>query len=226
MRRADRLFEIIQILRSAPAPITASQLADSLEVSSRTIYRDMAALQARRIPIQGGVGVGYVMRSGYDLPPLMFSIDEIEAIAVGLGLVRRTGDRALLTSADRVARKVALVLPPDKQRVLQDPGLYTSSWGARLPEHVDLAELRCAIREERKLRISYRDQDDQLTHRVVQPIAVVYHVDVVILVAWCELRRDFRHFRVDRICGCAAIPEGFAGCGVDLRADWLVSRKF
>ena len=111
MRRADRLFDIIQILRSSPGVVTAAMLAARLEVTPRTIYRDVATLQARRVPIDGEAGIGYVLRKGFDLPPLMFSIDEVEAIAVGARMVRRLRDPKLQEAADAVLAKVTVVLP-------------------------------------------------------------------------------------------------------------------
>lgn len=226
MRRADRLFEIIQILRSARAPVTAARLAETLEVTTRTVYRDIAALQAMRVPVDGSVGIGYAMRKGYDLPPLMFTADELEAIVVGLGLIRRTGDRALETAARRVSDKIATVLPDDAHLAFRRAGLYSSGWGAVGSPSVDLQLVRQAIREVRKLRLSYRDPDDKLTDRVVRPIAVVYYVEVVIVAAWCELRQDFRHFRTDRIVSCAALDESFADSAAEIRAVWLADRDF
>src|SRR6476660_7786918 len=111
MRRADRIFDIIQVLRAAKQPVTAAALAEELEVTVRTVYRDVATLQARRVPIEGAPGIGYVLRRGFDLPPLMFTTEEIEAIAVGARLVARTGDAALQIAADSVVSKVTVVLP-------------------------------------------------------------------------------------------------------------------
>lgn len=226
MRRADRLFEIIQLLRSARGPVTAAQLAETLEVAPRTIYRDIAALQAMRVPIEGGVGVGYIMRRGYDLPPLMFTVEELEAVVVGLSVLSRTGDKGLATAAASVTRKIEAALPEDRRETLSGSGLYASSWGARPPETVDLGALRAAIRDERKLAIDYVDEQDRATRRTVQPIALIYYVEVVILAAWCELRSDFRHFRVDRIEACTETPGAFARPGEALRADWLAAGRF
>src|SRR5580704_9423170 len=115
MRRADRLFEIIQYLRSAARPVTAAGLAETLEVTVRTIYRDIAALQARRVPIEGAPGIGYVLRRGYDLPPLMFTLEEVEAIVVAARLLRRTGDLGLQDAAASVLSKIGVVLPETMQ---------------------------------------------------------------------------------------------------------------
>lgn len=225
MRRADRLFEIIQVLRSAKAPVTAARLGEDLEVSTRTIYRDVAALQAVRVPIEGGTGIGYVMRKGYDLPPLMFSTEEIEAITVGLDLIHRIGDRGLEMAARRVSAKIATVLPEDGRRALERTVLYSSHWGIPYPPSIDLQAVRRAIRQEQKLRLSYRDRESMVSERKVRPLAVIYYVEVVVLAAWCELREAFRHFRVDRVIACTVLDESFSDNGPDLRAAWLAARN-
>ncbi len=213
MRRTARLFEIIQILRAETKAITAEQIAEMLEVSTRTVYRDIAALQAMRTPIDGEAGIGYVMRSGYDLPPLNFDIEEIEAIIVGLSLLARTGDSGLLKAASRVSAKI------DEVRG-NTQSLQVSDWGAAAPTTIDMSELRQAIREEQKLHISYNDEQDNQTQRTVLPIAIVYYIEVVVLAAWCELRQDFRHFRVDRIMHYQLLDDHFKNSGERLREQW------
>src|SRR3954469_24757105 len=126
MRRADRLFDVIQVLRTAKKPVTAATLAEELEVTVRTIYRDVATLQARRVPIEGAPGLGYVLRKGFDLPPLMFTIDEIEAIAVGARLVRRLKDPALQQAANAVLAKVSVVVPEQLRPHVADAHVYVS----------------------------------------------------------------------------------------------------
>ncbi|WP_299970695.1 YafY family protein [uncultured Roseobacter sp.] len=217
MPRSDRLFEIIQILRAARAPMTAGALAARLEVSQRTVYRDIATLQARQTPIEGEAGIGYLMRSGYDLPPLNFDAEEVEALRVGLALLARTGDSGLHAAAERIHRKVdALHGPAD--------WLQVSSWGAAPddPEKgcVSIALIREAIRRSVKLRLTYRDGDGRDSDRVIRPIALVYHVECQLLVAWCELRAGFRHFRTDRIYACAVLEASFADQSATLRSLW------
>lgn len=217
MRRSTRLFEIIQILRAAEAPMTADQLAERLEVSPRTVYRDIAALQAMQTPIEGEAGIGYVMRRGYDLPPLNFDRDEIEALRVGLAMLSRAGDSTLQQAAKRIAHKI---------EELRDPldWLLISTDGAPMDDPdkgcVSKALIRQAIREERKLEITYRDGEDVETHRVLRPVALIYHSDCTLLAAWCELRSGFRHFRTDRIWSCEALEARFAGQGESLRQLW------
>lgn len=220
MSRTSRMFEIIQMLRRAKSPVTADAMADMLEVTKRTVYRDIAALQAMRVPIDGEAGIGYVMRPGFDLPPLMFASEEVEAIVVGLALLGRTGDAGLLAAAKRVGRKIAQVLPGDMARDFESSPLHASNWSAVPGSRVDPALLRRAIRSEEKLRLVYADGAGKRTRRTVKPLAIVYYIEVVVLAAWCELRGDFRHFRIDRMVGCAATGKWFQGEGERLRAKW------
>jgi predicted DNA-binding transcriptional regulator YafY len=223
MQRSNRLFEVIQILRAAKRPITAGQLAQTLEVSQRTVYRDVAALQAMRVPIEGEAGLGYVMRRGYDLPPLNFDQEEVEALRVGLSLLARTGDSALQRAAERIGAKIdALGQPAD--------WLQVAPWGAPKDDPalgcIPLALLRDAIREQRKLRLTYRDGTGPDGERVVRPLAMIYHLECVLLAGWCELRKGFRHFRSDRIYGCEALEERLSEQGAALRALWLEENRW
>ena len=215
------MFEIIQILRRAEAPVTAQRIADTLEVTKRTVYRDIAALLTMRLPIQGEAGIGYVMRAGYDLPPLMFSAEEMEAIVVGLALLERTGDRDLVRAADRAAAKIADVLPetgPDAP--VPASHLRVSTWTGVPAASVQPGTLRRHIREHAEIRLTYIDPQGQRSVRAVKPLALIYYVDAVVLAAWCGLRGDFRHFRVDRIAGCAPTGESFEADAEALRAGW------
>eukprot|EP00752_Nemacystus_decipiens_P000434 g434.t1 len=210
MRRTDRLFDLIQRLRAAREPVTAARLAEELEVSPRTVYRDVVTLQSMRVPIDGEAGVGYVMRAGYDLPPLNFSREEIEAIMVGLSLLPRTGDRGLQDAARRVLSKI------DTARVA-DGSLNASGWGVRAPADDLPARLRDAIHREQALFIRYTRLDGRESARKILPLSMTYYIEVAVLGAWCALREDFRHFRIDRIQACASLPESFAGEGARLR---------
>lgn len=199
MRRGDRLFDVIQALRSAKGPMTAATLAEQLEVTVRTVYRDIATLQARRVPIEGAAGIGYVLRRGFDLPPLMFTTEEVDAIAVGAQLVRRLRDPALQDAATSVLSKIAVVLPDQTRAYFESAPFFVSEGNARVPDGVDLSEIRSAIRDTRKIRLAYTDEQNRRTRRTIWPIALAYYVDVTLIAAWCELRNDYRHFRVDRI---------------------------
>ena len=218
MRRTSRLFELIQLLRAADQPLTSEQLAAALEVSQRTVYRDIAALQAIRTPIEGAAGLGYVLRAGYDLPPLNFDLEEIEALRVGLAMLARTGDSALQRAALRICEKVEDLHGPADW-------LVVVPWGAPGDDPakgcISIAMLRDAIREERKLRLTYRDTDGTETIRTVRPLALVYHLECVMLAAWCELRGGFRHFRSDRIYACDSLDSFFPAQSAPLRQLWL-----
>jgi len=225
MRRADRLFDIIQSLRTAAHPMTAATLADKLEVTARTIYRDIAALQASRVPIEGAPGLGYVLRRGFDLPPLMFTADEADAIAIGVRLLRRLRDPKLLSAAESVLAKLAAVVPDPLQSHLVAAPVFVSDGDAPTVTGVDLAELRGAIHETRKLSIDYADEGGRETRRTIWPLAMAYYVDVTLIGAWCELRGDFRHFRVDRIKSSQVLNERFPADNGKLMAEWLTLRK-
>ena len=225
MRRADRLFDIIQALRSAPHPVTAAALAEQLEVTVRTIYRDIAALQGSRVPIEGAPGLGYVLRRGYDLPPLMFTSAEADAIAIGVRLLRRLRDPKLQQAAESVLARLAVVVPEPLQPHLVSAPIYVSDGDAPPVTGVDPAVLRDAIHQARKVAIAYVDEHGQFTHRTIRPIAMAYYVDVTLLGAWCELRNDLRNFRVDRISNAQLLDERFTAESANLLARWLALPK-
>jgi predicted DNA-binding transcriptional regulator YafY len=220
MRRTSRLFELIQALRGAPRPQTAAELALKLEVCKRTIYRDVASLQAMGVPLQGEAGIGYVMRAGFDLPPLMLSIEEVEAVVVALCLLQRTGDAGLKAAAETIRSKIQNVLPQSVSAPIVTDSLYAAPDGLGTISNVDVTMVRRAVRNEQKLRLDYIDRDDVVTCRIVRPIALIYNIDTHVIVAWCELRGAFRRFRGDRIRSCTCIAEGFQGQGDSLRILW------
>jgi predicted DNA-binding transcriptional regulator YafY len=220
-RRAERLFEIIQIVRSGARPITAAALAARLEVTPRTVYRDIAALQAARVPIEGAAGLGYVMRRGYDLPPLMFTAEEVDAIAVGVRLVSRIHDPKLQQAADSVLGKLSVVLPDALRGELLAPPVYVSKGRAKPAEAVALSDIRQAIRDERKMRIHYIDEKGAQTQRTIWPIALAYYIEATLVAAWCELRSDYRHFRADRITSARLLDERYPAEQGKLAAQWF-----
>jgi len=207
MRRADRLLQIIQLFRRWRGPVTAAIIASELEVTPRTVYRDIAALMANGVPIRGEAGVGYVMDEGYDLPPLMFSADELEALMLGARLVSSHGDTTLTRSASDAIAKIATVIPSDLRPILLDAPLYVPDFGDSIVDSVDIGLIRIAIRKGNKLHIDYTDANKSITERVIWPIALAYHHGVRLVVVWCELRADFRHFRVDRMASLTPLDE-------------------
>ena len=208
MRRADRLFEIIQRLRRARVT-TARALAEQLEVSERTIYRDIADLMACRVPIEGEAGVGYSLRKGYDLPPLMFKEDELEAIVFGARIVQSWSDSEMARAADAALGKIDGVLPDHLRRLLADRSLWAPATKRQAALTFDLAQLRAAIRGRRKLRFRYRDEKGAETQRTVRPLTVWFYGPVWLAGAWCELRKDFRFFRLERLRDVEFLAEIF-----------------
>lgn len=225
MRKASRLFEIIQILRGARRPITAASIAERLEVTVRSIYRDIAALQAMRVPIDGERGIGYILRPGFDLPPLMFTIEETEAVVLGMALIERTGDRELTDAAKKVVRKIAAAVPAPLSQLVSARSLH--AWGpiAPQPRNIDFTLIRRAIRDEEKLEIDYRDEQGRITRRVIRPLALIYYLDAAMIVGWCELREAIRNFRLDRTQGCRETGLHFRNEGDVLRDLWISGWK-
>lgn len=222
MRRADRLLQIVQILRRSHVPTTARALADELEVVPRTVYRDIAALQASRVPIDGEAGVGYVLRAGYDLPPLMFDTAEIEAIVLGLAMVIERGDRELARGAGDALAKVRAVVPPDVADQIGKAKLlvpHPLEEGVGFGEHVPA--IRAAIRASRKLRIEYTDARGTPTERTIWPLGLYLFSHVTLVCAWCEERCDFRAFRSERLGGCRPLSERFDGKNGALMAEFV-----
>ncbi len=197
MRRADRLFRILQILRRSELT-TADAIASELEVTKRTIYRDVADLIASGVPIRGEAGVGYVLEAGFDLPPLMFERDELEALVAGCRIVAAHADDELAKAAHDVLAKVQAVLPPAWSTRLDAIELRAPDFGARPESSRHMAELRAAIRQRKVLRLNYTDAEGAGTQRIVQPLALYFWGSQWTLLAWCELRADFRSFRLDR----------------------------
>jgi predicted DNA-binding transcriptional regulator YafY len=221
MRRADRLLRIIQILRRHRRPVKGQAMAEELEVSLRTLYRDIADLITDGVPIRGEAGVGYVLGQGYDLPPLMFTADEVEAVVLGLRWVMRRGDRELVRAAQDATAKVGTVLPQDMRPVLLDTALLVPPAYRTYPDAVDLASVRRAIREQRKAHIHYADENGALTERVIWPIAISYFDAQRLIVGWCELRNDFRTFRTDRIREASVLQERYSERRKVLLKRWM-----
>ena len=197
--RAQRLNEIIRHLRRARAPLTADALALRFEVTPRTIYRDVASLIATGVPIRGEAGIGYVLGEGYDLPPLMFDARELEALMLGARMVAARADEATARDAEAAIAKIVEVLPKERRALLLDAPLFAPSFRPKVEDRVDLVPLRDALREQRKITLRYRDVNGSETERTVWPVSRGYFVGSRGVVAWCELRSDFRLFRTDRM---------------------------
>lgn len=199
MRRAERLFQIIQILRRSTLPVTGAALAAELEVSTRTVYRDVADLMAQRVPITGEAGLGYLLAADYDMPPLMLTPVELEAIVLGAQWVAGRADPLLSPAAHDVLAKIATAVPAHLRPFIAEPTTSTEPALADVVEAVDVAALRNAIRQRVKLRLRYRAETGDESERVVWPIVLGYSDTRRILIAWCERRQGFRHFRTDRM---------------------------
>lgn len=220
MRRADRLFQIIQILRRRRGVVTAQDLAAELETSVRSVYRDVAALMAQRVPIRGEAGIGYVLDGGFDLPPLMLTADEIEAAVLGAQWVAGRADPELARAARDLIAKIAAAVPPRLRDLALDPASGAAPQFGGETDTVDVAALRAAIRAGRKLTLTYRDEKGAGSLRTVWPIAIGYFDAKRMLVAWCELRGDFRSFRTDRIVAADTLEARIPERSASLRARW------
>lgn len=220
MRRADRLFQIIQILRRSSRPITAAEIAGELEVSVRTIYRDVADLIGQRVPIQGEAGLGYVLGGAFDMPPLMLTPDEIEAAVLGAQWVAGRGDPSLARAALDLIAKITAVVPERLRPLLTDPSIGTAPGLPQASDGIDMAQVRRAIRDARKIRLDYRDVRGERSERIVWPVIVGYFDQARVLAAWCELRQEFRHFRTDRIVEARFLEERHGVRPALLRARW------
>ncbi|SDU93767.1 Predicted DNA-binding transcriptional regulator YafY, contains an HTH and WYL domains [Pseudomonas mucidolens] len=216
--RTTRLLTLLQVLRGKKRPVTAAVLAAELEVSERTLYRDIAELSALGAPIHGEAGIGYVLRSGLFLPPLMLNADETEAIVLGLRYVDQRGDEVLSQAAADALAKIAAVLDPASQEALRNPTLLPGPSGYGYPQNtVPLNVFRQAIRSQAKLQIDYSDAAQTSSQRLIWPLALGFLNEARVIVAWCELRGAYRTFRTDRIAAAAEHGERYPG----RRSDWL-----
>jgi predicted DNA-binding transcriptional regulator YafY len=210
MRRADRLYRIIETLRGRRKAVTAQEIAEAMEVSVRTIYRDVADLMASGVPVDGEAGVGYVLRPGFHMPPVNLDQEEVEALALGVAMAVRFGDKALASAAERLRGKLMAVMPPSLADSFDQIAIYAPmhNGSIRVPE--GFGPLRRAMRERRKVRLAYRDVDGVPSNRIVRPLALAFFAPQWTLTAWCELRQDFRMFRVDRIAELAITDARFS----------------
>lgn len=210
----------MQLLRRHRRPVSGRALADELGVSLRTLYRDIATLQAQGAGIEGEAGLGYVLRPGFLLPPLMFTEEEVEALVLGSRWVVDRGDSRLAGAARNALAKIAAVLPPERREGLDGSALLVGPGAPIAAGDAELAAIRQAIRAERKLELSYRDGDGSDSRRVVWPFALGFFDRVRVVVAWCELRQSFRHFRTDRIQALAVTDTRYPRRRQAMLAEW------
>ncbi len=208
MRRADRLFRLVDLLRHRRAVTTAAHLAEALGTSTRTVYRDVRDLIASGVPIEGEAGVGYRLR-GYDLPPVTFTQDEIEALVLGGRIVDSWGDPELARAARAALVKIEVALPASRKPAFENTALFAPPTHSQADIGIDMAELRRAVREKRKVRLRYTDGHGAHSDRVIYPLGVAFFGPIWMVPAWCELRQDFRVFRPDRVQQLEVLEDGF-----------------
>lgn len=219
MRRGDRLFEIIEILRRARGPISGQSIGNELGVTKRTVYRDIAALMGQGVPIEGEAGVGYILEAGFHMPPLMLTSDEIEAAILGAQWVRTRGEPELALAAKKLLSKIEAVAPKRFETSFVEPAVSVAP--VEQPSEVlGAADIRLAIRRRAKITITYCDSQDVLTERVIWPILLGYRDSGRIVAAWCELRQGFRYFRTERIVVGEVLTEKTPRRIDHLKAEW------
>ncbi|MBT9097324.1 YafY family transcriptional regulator [Methylovulum psychrotolerans] len=221
----NRLFSIVQVLRAAKKPVKAKELAEQLEVSVRTIYRDIAELQMQNVPIVGEAGIGYILKNGFDLPPLMLTAEELEAALLGVQWLAQCGDKALAKSAGSLTAKIEAAIPEHLRHVfLASPGVVPATASA-VADTIDMAALRTAIRDRKKIAIVYTD-GNTCSARVIWPFIIAYFETVRVVAAWCELRGAFRHFRTDRIATFDILPDTYPKPISLLKAEWWETEQY
>lgn len=225
MSRSSRLLDLIQVLRRHRRPVSGQSLAAELGVSLRTIYRDIATLIAQGAPVEGEAGLGYVLRPGFVLPPLMFTPEEIEALVLGSRWVAQRADKPLAEAARNALAKIGAVLPSDLYEGLEATGLIAAPGEPLAADPAGLTLIREAIRRERRLQLGYANAAGEMTSRIVWPLALGFFDQALVLAAWCELRQTFRHFRTDRISSLALLEERYPGRRRTLVKAWREAER-
>jgi predicted DNA-binding transcriptional regulator YafY len=220
MSKTSRIFELLNVLRARRRPVTATDLADELGVSPRSIYRDIETLRSLGAPIEGQAGIGFHLRAGFFLPEFAFSPDELDALILGLGWVQQRADPALARCSESALAKIVSARSHGLATGQEPPALMTAASLSKRVDPPQVAILREAMRRQRKVAIRYEDMQGILSDRVIWPIAIVYFDDVRVLAAWCERRSAFRHFRVDRLRVATILEERYPGRRQTLVAQW------
>lgn len=209
MRRSDRLFQIVNYLQGRRLAVTAREIAEELGVCVRTVYRDMSDLVLSGVPVRAETGVGYMIDRDYHLPPLVFDVEEIEALVLGAAMVGSWSDEEMAGTARRALDKIKAALPEKQRAVIYETALFSPQSSRKVPWSVDFGAVRRAVRSKNKLAIRYTNENGERTERVIRPLAMAFFAPVWLLLGWCEMREDFRNFRLDRIESMEVLGERF-----------------
>ena len=199
MRRADRLIKMVHYLRRMRQAVTARQIAEHFEICQRTVYRDIQDLMNSGVPVHGEAGVGYVIDKKYHLPPVMFDFDELEAIALGINMVRTWTDERFSETAESALEKIQAVLPESRLRDMQQLTTHSEESNSKIPWEVSFSDIRECIRTRHQIKFHYTDLRDKTSNRTIRPLSLVFFGPVWLVLGWCETRKDFRNFRLDRM---------------------------
>ncbi|MDC9589944.1 YafY family protein [Xenorhabdus sp. XENO-10] len=225
MSRAQRLLSLMEILRSYHFPVQGKVLAHKLNISLRTLYRDIATLQAQGVSIEGEAGIGYVLRPGFVLPPLMLTQNEIEALALGASWVVKRADPQLKASANSAIKKIAAVIPTELKQYLETNSLLIGPAATKVQTSVDIPRIRQAISHRHKITFAYLDLKSNQSMRTIWPFALGYFENISIVIGWCELRKTFRHFRSDRMSDLKIEPQCYPRSRQSLLKEWRETEK-
>ncbi|MDX7992862.1 helix-turn-helix transcriptional regulator [Xenorhabdus littoralis] len=225
MSRASRLLSLMEILRSYHFPVQGKVLAQKLNISLRTLYRDIATLQAQGAIIEGEAGIGYVLRPGFILPPLMLTQNEIEALALGASWVAKRTDSQLKTAANSAINKIAAVIPAELKRFLESSSLLIGPASTKAQPSVDIQQIRQAINNRNKITFIYLDLKEKPSERTIWPFALGYFENISIVIGWCELRKTFRHFRSDRMTDLMIEKQCYPRSRQSLLKEWRETEK-
>ncbi|HBV6391631.1 TPA: YafY family transcriptional regulator [Klebsiella aerogenes] len=222
MTRTERLLELLQILRAQRYPITASTLSERLGISVRSLYRDIKTLQDQGVRIEGGTGIGYIVKSDFHLPPLNLSHEEINAITLGLNWVSHNTDDDFKNTARNALAKIHAVIPDELKNLIESQSYLI---GPAESNEVFFKDIRSAIKKQRKIKIKYCDKKGAYSFRVIWPIGLAYMQSCWLLVAWCEMRNDFRHFRTDQIAEMAQLDSIYKESRTALLKKWRIKER-